>query len=504
MNVTSPPIVSLDGVSKRFGSTQALSGVSLELHGGEVHVLLGENGAGKSTLVKTILGAYQPDTGNISVRGEVLTQHSPAQARRLGINVVMQDFSLAPTMSVLDNLFLGREPGRAGFVAVRQASAEAERVRALVNGDFSLDIEVGSLPRSEQQLVEIMKAVMGEPGLLVLDEPTASLSEQEAERLFGIVERLTADDWAVLYITHRMAEIRRLGHRVTVLRDGAFIASHQVAEVSDDLLLREMVGREVSRIYPPKAAPEDLGEIALELERVSSLNGKVREVSLDVRAGEIVAVAGLVGAGKGDIVRLLAGHTRMSAGEVRVGAWRTTRPIATALISQGVGYMPEDRKTESLALDLTVGDNLTLDAMSSREFSWAGFLSRSRLRDLALQMVELLNIRPIDVRTQVSVLSGGNQQKVVLGRALSRQRRVLVIAEPTAGVDVGARQQIYGELRRACEKGTGILMVSSDLEEVVGVADRVYVMNAGTIIAELAGNDITEQAVIAAAFGHAA
>jgi ribose transport system ATP-binding protein len=501
MTKTLTPIVSLRNISKRFGSTLALSDVSLDLYPGEVHVLLGENGAGKSTLVKTILGTYQPDSGRLRIRGEEVAHHSPANSRKAGINVVMQDFSLAPTLSVQDNLFLGRQPEQYGLIQTKLMRTKARQTRDLVGGTFALSTEAGALPRSEQQLVEIMKAVMGEPGVLVLDEPTAALGEGESERLFSIVERLTGQGWAILYITHRMAEIRRLGTRVTVLRDGKYISDHLVSDVSNQQLVNEMVGREVSAIYPEKADRSTLGENILELDNVCSANGKVTDVSLTVRRGEIVAIAGLVGAGKGDVVRILSGVEKMTAGSVRVGDYTTSDPKARTLIGHGVGYMSEDRKTESLALDLSVEDNLLLEAMNDRGNSKWGILSGGMLRQQADELMRMLEVRPHEPKAEVGLLSGGNQQKVVLARALTKERSLLVVAEPTSGVDVGARQQIYAVLRTICSQGAGILLVSSDLEEVIGVADRVYVMNSGRITAELIGDQITDEAVVAGAFG---
>jgi ribose transport system ATP-binding protein len=500
--MTSSAVVSLDHVSKRFGPTLALDGVSLDLFPGEVHVLLGENGAGKSTLVKTLLGTYHPDEGRVFIRGRAVPHHTPALARREGVNVVLQDFSLAPTMTVLDNLFLGREPLRRRLIDTASMRAAGERTRELVGGRFSLHAEVGALPRSEQQLVEIMKAVMGKPGALLLDEPTAALSELESERLFGIVDRLVSQGWAILYITHRMAEIRRLGTRVTVMRDGRHVGTHLVREVTDDQLVREMVGRDITAVYPDKAQPGRIGETVLRLTDVSSANGKIQNVSLHVRRGEIVGVAGLVGGGKGDVARVLSGLEDMASGEVEVLGYTTAHPRPRKMIAAGVGFMPEDRKRESLGLQLSTADNINLEAVSASGGSRLGFLRLGELRQGAAEIIRRLDIRPADPNQEVGLLSGGNQQKVVLGRALTRRRDVFVVAEPTAGVDVGSRQQIYGEMRRLCDDGAGVLVVSSDLEEVVGISDRVYVMNSGTVQAELVGDEITDAAVVAAAFGH--
>ncbi|MDI2099365.1 sugar ABC transporter ATP-binding protein [Ruicaihuangia caeni] len=495
------PLVELVGVSKRFGANLALSDVSLNLMPGEVHVLLGENGAGKSTIVKTILGTYQADGGRLLIGGKEVAHHSPANARASGINVVMQDFSLAPTLSVMDNLFLGRQLRRGGLLDASAMKRKTEELLSSVGAEFDANSEVGALPRSEQQLVEIMKAIMGRKGLVVFDEPTAALSDHEAERLFQIVDRLAREGWAILYITHRLAEIQRLGHRVTVIRDGRRISEHLVREVSNQTLINQMVGREVAQAYPPKASDGSLGEVVLKLDNVTSANRKVRGVSLTVRRGEVVAVAGLVGAGKGDVLRVLAGTERMVEGTVKVNGHTTSQPSARKMTSVGVGFMAEDRKTESLAQLLTVHDNLTLEVMNVRTNARFGLLLTRRLRRITKDLIERLEVRPQNPDSEVGLLSGGNQQKVVLARALARQRDLLVVAEPTAGVDVGARQLIYEQLRGACAAGAGILLISSDLEEVIGLADRVYVMNAGELVAELPAAEISDEAIVAAAFG---
>jgi len=495
------PLVELVSVTKRFGANTALSDVSLELVPGRVHVLLGENGAGKSTLVKTILGTYQVDGGRLLIGGKEIAHHSPALARASGINVVMQDFSLAPTLSVMDNLFLGRQETRAGALDVKRMRRRTEELLDAVGASFGALTEVGSLPRSEQQLVEIMKAIMGRKGVVVFDEPTAALGDSEAERLFAIVERLAAEGWAILYITHRLAEISRLGDQVTVLRDGKWIATHAVKDTPNEVLVKEMVGREITSAYPPKADPEKLGGTVLRVEGATSANRKVREVSLDVRGGEIVAVAGLVGAGKGDVLRMLAGTERMIDGFVEVDGYRTSSPNARKLIKHGVGFMSEDRKRESLAQELTVHDNLTLEINQDRRYKRFGILVIRELRRVTKELLDRLQVRPRDPGSEVGLLSGGNQQKIVLARALTRTRKVFVVAEPTSGIDVGARQLIYTELRKACEGGAGVLMISSDLEEVVGLSDRVYVMNSGRTVAELRGNQISDTAIVEAAFG---
>jgi len=497
------PVVSLQNASKNFGAYSALKNVSLDLYPGEVHVLLGENGAGKSTLVKTLIGAHQADEGKLFIRQRQVEHHSPANARREGINAVLQDFSLAPTMNVVDNIFLGREETLAGFIRRSPMRKRAEELMEMVGGKIPLDVQIGALPRSEQQLVEIMKAIMGTPGVLLLDEPTAALSDNESEHLFEVVERLRSENWSILYITHRMNEIRRVGTRVTVIREGRTISSHLVGDVEHFRLIEDMVGRDVSAVFPSKADPGSLGDELLSLDDVHSVDGKVRGVSLRVQSGEIVGIAGLVGSGKGEVARVLFGLLEMSGGTVSVLGVKLTRPTARRLLDIGVGFMPEDRKRESLALERTVEENITMESIYAKSNSRFGFLRKSMLARMCEQLVQRLDIRPRAASRRVSDLSGGNQQKVVLARALTKERKLFVVSEPTAGVDIGSRQQIYAEMRSQCQKGAGVLVVSSDLEEVIGISDRIYVMNGGKVHAELAGREISNEAVIAGAFGHA-
>jgi ribose transport system ATP-binding protein len=505
------PVISLRRASKRFGPVLALQSMTLDLFAGEVHVLLGENGAGKSTLVNLLIGTYPPDGGQLLIRGREVAHHTPANARREGVNVVLQDFSLAPTLDVVENLFLGREvTGRGGVVDRTEMKKRARDLLEMVGASMPLNAEVGVLPRAEQQLVEIMKALMGQPGALLLDEPTAALSEHEAGRLYEIVDRLKGDGWAILYITHRMAEVRRLGNRVTVMRDGQHVGTHALADVTDAELIQEMVGRPISAVYPVHevAAPDGTyggaqsGQELLRMDRVSSGDGKVRDVSMRLHGGEIVGVAGLVGCGKAEVARLLFGLQPMSSGTVTVLGQPLTRISARKMISLGVGFMPEDRKRESLALERSVEENINLEAISSNGHRRFGFLNLAALARTATGLIESLDIRPVDARQEVGRLSGGNQQKVVLARALTRSRKVFVVSEPTAGVDVGARQEIYRQLRQLCDEGAGVLCISSDLEEVVGIADRVYVMNGGCIQSELAGDAITREIIVADAFSH--
>ncbi|MQA82337.1 MAG: ATP-binding cassette domain-containing protein [Streptosporangiales bacterium] len=493
------PIVALEHVTKRFVGVTALADVSIEVHTGEVHVLLGENGAGKSTLVNTLIGTLQPDEGTVRLRGDEVRRLHAAQARRAGINAVLQDFSLAPTMTVAENLFLGREIRRGGVLRRGEMRRTAVERLAMIDADIDPTAEVGTLPRAEQQLVEIVKAMVGTPGVLLLDEPTAAISDSEAERLFAIVDRVKAEGWAVLYITHRMEEVRRLGDRVTVLRDGRHISTYDLDAVEDAQLIKDMVGRDLAMVFPAKCqAP---GDTLLGLEHVSGADGKVVDVSLHVRAGEVVGVAGLVGCGKSELAKLVIGLAPTTAGTYEVCGKRISKPDPRTMLDAGIGYMPEDRKRDALALGRNVEENVTLEVMGSRAFSPLGVTRSARLRALANRLVEQVDVRPRTVTSEVTALSGGNQQKVVLARALSRDRKVFVVAEPTSGVDVGARQEIHAHLRSLCDDGAGVLLVSSDLEEVVGVSDRVYVMHSSRVQVELVGDQVTDEAVVSGAFG---
>mgnify|MGYP001405742633 FL=1 len=341
------PVIALEGIVKQFGSVRALKGVDFALYPGEVHVLLGENGAGKSTLVNTILGTYTPDEGTVTVRGNVIPHHNPTIARANGINVVLQDFSLAPTLSVAENLFLGRELRQGGFVSQRLMRSRAQELLERLGGGIDPAAEVGTLARAEQQLIEIAKALVGVPGVILLDEPTAAISEDESERLFTIVESLREEGWAILYITHRMEEVRRLGDRVTVMRDGAVVSTYLLQDVVDQQLLQDMVGRELNAIYPHKTTGE--GDTLIDIEDVTSGNRRVKGVSLNVRAGEIVGVAGLVGSGKSDLARMILGLEPTIAGSYRIGDTTVNRPTPARMLNLGVGFMPEDRRREALA-----------------------------------------------------------------------------------------------------------------------------------------------------------
>jgi ribose transport system ATP-binding protein len=496
------PIAALAGIVKHFGGVTALAGVSLELLSGEVHVLLGENGAGKSTLVGVLIGALETDAGEVAIQGQRDVRHSPAQARQAGINAVLQDFSLAPSLTVYENLFLGREMTQAGLLRKREMRQAAIRSIADLGVDIDVDAKVVDLSRAEQQIVEIIRALGGRPGALLLDEPTATLSHEESDRLFSVVERIKGQGWGILYITHRLEEVRRLGDRVTVLRDGALVGSHALADISDDGLIQEMVGRSLTALYPE--IHNRPGEIMLRLEGVTTSDRKVRDASIAVRTGEIVGIAGLVGCGKSELARACFGLQEISAGRVEVKGEVVADPSPRRMLRLGMTYLPQDRRGEALALNRSIKENVSIEALEFRPYSRWGLRRPATIAKAVDAIAERLDIRPRHIEQRVDALSGGNQQKVVLGRALTRERLIYIFDEPTSGIDVGARQEIYGYLKTLCEGGAAILLVSSDLPELLHLAQRVYVMHRGRIEAELAGTAITDEAVVRHSFGHRA
>ena len=494
-------VVSLRDVSKSFGSVDALKSVSLGISGGQVHILLGENGAGKSTLVNIILGAVTPDSGVLEVNGRRTAHQTPAQAREQGINAVLQDFSLAPSLKVYENLFLGREITGNGLLSKAEMRRQATRDLAQLGVVIDVDIPVGRLSRPEQQVVEIVRALGGKPGALLLDEPTATLNQEESARLFALINRMKAQSWGLLYITHRLDEVRRLGDRVTVLRDGAVVATHLIGDVSDDQLIQEMVGRRMDRLYP-QISHNPMAEV-LRADRLYTLDGRVRDASFFVRRGEIVGIAGLVGSGKSELVRACFGLAELASGTIHIGGTAVAQPAPREMLALGLVYLPQDRRDEALALNRSIMENVSLEVLELPRFKTPGGLVRDgRLREAVDAIAERLDIRPRDIRQIVSALSGGNQQKVVLGRAFTRDRSVYIFHEPTAGVDIGARQEFYNVIKQICEGDAGVVLVSSDLPEIVHLSHRVYVMHGGQIQAQLTGGEITDEAIARHSFGH--
>jgi ribose transport system ATP-binding protein len=498
MTVTEAPLLEMHGITKRYPGVLALDGVSLELRRGEVHVLLGENGAGKSTLMRVLSGAVPRDAGEVLLDGHAVDIGDPVKARRLGISAIYQELTLVPHLSVAENIFLGKAPRRLpGVVDFSRMKKEAARLLDGLGTPLDPDAPVRTLRLAQQQMVEIARALADRARIVIMDEPTSALSEREVAQLFSTIARLTADGVAVVYISHRMAELFRVGHRVTVLRDGRLVDTRPIAAVTEGELVRMMADREVSDHYPARTHAR--GE---ELLRVDGFGGgPLRDVSLVLHRGEILGIAGLVGAGRTRLARAIAGADRVTRGTLTVrGA--VVRPGAPrAAVAAGIGFLPEDRKQQGLVLPISVEHNIALSHLG--RLSRAGVIDRARERREADDAIAKLRIRTPGPEQRVVNLSGGNQQKVVLAKWLAAGADIFIFDEPTRGIDVGARQEIYVLMNRLVEQGAGVIMISSDLSELLGMSDRILVMRGGAVQAELSGAEATESRVLQAAFGMA-
>lgn len=488
-------LLSVRGLSKRFGQVRALRGVDLDVAKGEVHCLLGQNGAGKSTLIKVLAGAHLPDGGEIAWKGETVSFPTPQSAIDTGIATMYQELDVVDGLTVAENVFLGHEFDRGGVTRRREQAAKTrELLERLGHGSLSPRTEVGSLSAAEKQIVSMARALSHDIELIVMDEPSAVLDKEEVDNLFRIVRELTAQGIAVVYITHRLEEIRSIGDRITVLKDGASTASGLgVADTPTDVLIKHMTGREVASVFPerpgvPTGAPTRLAVDGL------GLAGVFDGVSFDVRAGEIVGLAGLVGSGRSEIVETVYGARKATDGSVSVDGARLPRGSVVAAVAAGVGLSPEERKSQGLVLGQPVFRNVTLS--SFQRTARAGLLRESDERAQADEQIDALELRPADSRIPAGTLSGGNQQKILLARWLVHGSQVLLLDEPTRGVDVGARAEIYALIRRLADAGNAIVIVSSEIEEVLGLADRVLVIGDGRVLATADASDLTERDVL--------
>jgi rhamnose transport system ATP-binding protein len=491
------PLVELRDVTKSFGAVAAVRGVTLGLRGGEVHALVGENGAGKSTVVGLLAGVHRPDTGEVLVGGEPVALASPSDAGRHGIAVIYQEPMLFPDLSVAENIFLGRQPlARGRRIDRRAMRAAAAALFARLGTALDPDRLARGLSIADQQLVEIAKALSTDARVLVMDEPTAALSGHEVDRLFAVTRSLRDQGCAVLFISHRFEEIRALCERVTILRDGRHVSTDPLADLTVPEMVRRMVGRDLGELFPKQAAR--LGEVVLEV-RGLAREGVFAGVDLDVRAGEIVALAGLVGAGRSEVVRAVFGVDRRDAGTVRVAGRALPAGRPAAAMAAGVALVPEDRRQQGLVMDLSIERNVTLPRR--HRLAVGGLLVGGRERRSAADWAGRLSTRYASLGDPVDRLSGGNQQKVVLAKWLSTAPRVLIVDEPTRGIDVGTKAEVHRLLSELAGRGVAVLMVSSELPEVLGMADRVLVMREGRVVAELPRAQATEETVMAAATG---
>jgi ribose transport system ATP-binding protein len=494
-----PVRLSIRGVARSFGATKALVAVDLEAHAGEVHAVVGENGAGKSTLMKVLAGSVSAENGTLALDGAPYHPRSPADARAAGVAIVNQELALCPHMTVAENIVLGREPTRLGLLDSRETRRVARAALGEVGrAELALDARVGDLPIAEQQLVEIARALAGECKLLILDEPTSSLGRGDVERLFDRVRALRERGTCILYISHFLEEVRAIADRYTVLRDGATTASGRVSDVTDAEIVGKMAGRPVESLFARSTlGPREPGEAVLILRDLAGV-AKPTAVSLTLHRGEVLGIAGLVGAGRTEMLRAVFGLDPVKRGEVRLKAW--TGPARPRVrIDQGAGLLSEDRKGEGLALTMSIADNVTLSRLSGLG-PWR-FVTPARQHAAAARWMGELAIKARDPAQATEDLSGGNQQKVALARLLHDEADVLLLDEPTRGIDVGSKAQIYALIDRLAGEGKAILLVSSYLPELLGVCDRVAVMCRGELGEPRPASEWTERALLAEAIG---
>ena len=485
------PLLQMTGIVKRFPGVVALSGVDLDVRPGEVHCLLGQNGAGKSTLIKILSGAYQPDEGELFWNGEKVSVANPIAALKIGVATIYQELDLVDGLSVADNVFLGHERSAGGFVRSLDTQRETRRLLArLGHAEIHPGRAVGSLSAAAKQIVSMARALSYDSRVIVMDEPSAVLDQGEVTKLFTVIRDLTADGVAIVYISHRLAEIRQIGDRVTVLKDGATVATGLPAkDTSTQELIRLMTGRSIHYAFPPRATPVADAKPVLEV-RGLTLGTAFRDVTFTVHAGEVVGLAGLVGSGRSEILETVYGARKATAGTVTVDGQPLRRGSVPAAVRAGIGLCPEERKAQGLMLDEAVYRNITISTL--HRFTRAGFLRADLERDASAALTTSLDVRPTGIERAVRTLSGGNQQKIVLARWLLHGCRVLLLDEPTRGVDVGARSELYELVRTLAAQGVAVVVVSSEVEEAIGLSDRLLVIREGSVVHEGPSAHITE------------
>jgi ribose transport system ATP-binding protein len=493
-----PPVLEVRHLSRRFPGVLALDEVNFEVLRGEVHALVGENGAGKSTLINILAGVLQPSAGQILLDGKPVVFSDPLGSQRCGISVIFQEFNLLPHLSVAENVFVTREPRRGPIIDWDTMNRNTRQILHTLNLDIDPSAPVGKLSVSQQQLVEIARALSVKARVIIMDEPTAALNEREVVRLLEIVRSLASSGVSVIYVSHRLTEVFSVADRVTVFRDGRHISTARRSDTTEQQVVAAMVGRELAHLQRPTRAPS---EVILEARDLTVGEGLVRNVSFSLRRGEVLALAGLMGSGCSELMEGLFGLRKITSGTVTLAGKPLHVAHPRAAIRTGIGLVPEDRKTSGLFPDLAVIQNLTIGALPRWFESVPGFLDLARERLVTLEYQQQLNIRFSRPEQRISGLSGGTPQKVILARALAEKCRVLLLAEPTRGVDVGAKAEIYTLIDRLVEKGIAIVLQTSELPELIRLADRCIVFVAGEPGAELSGNDVTQEAVMEVATG---
>ncbi|MFF3922850.1 sugar ABC transporter ATP-binding protein [Paenibacillus lactis] len=489
--------IEMKNIHKSFGTNRVLAGVDFDLREGEVHALMGENGAGKSTLMNILTGLHSRDEGTIVIDGQETYFSSPKEAEEKGIAFIHQELNIWPEMTVLDNLFIGKEPTSGlGFLNMKQMKALAKEQFGKLSVKIPLTQEAGECSVGQQQMIEIAKALMTKAKVIIMDEPTAALTEREIEKLFEVIRSLKKEGVSIVYISHRMEEIFTICDRITVMRDGKSVDTKPIPDTNFDEVVRKMVGRELTERYPARHPVP--GDVVLEVKNISS-KGKFENVSFSVRAGEIVGMSGLMGAGRTEMMRAIFGLDPLDSGEIWVRGKKVNIRKPDDAVKHGIGFITEDRKDEGLVLDFSVRENMALTNLFS--FSSKGFISAKKELDFVDTLTKRLQIKTHTTETPARNLSGGNQQKVVIAKWIGIGPSVLILDEPTRGVDVGAKREIYQLMNELTERGVAILMVSSELPEVLGMSDRILVVHEGRISGEVSGENATQEQIMTLATG---
>lgn len=488
--------IEMRDISKAFGSNQVLEKIDFVIESGQVHALMGENGAGKSTLMNILTGLFPATTGTIYIDGQEVAFANPQLAEEAGLSFIHQEMNTWPEMTVLENLFLGRELKTSfGFLDQKAMKTKAEAVFKRLGISIPLDTVIGQLSVGQQQMIEIAKSLLSEISILIMDEPTAALTDRETETLFEIIASLKQQGVGIVYISHRMEEIFKITDLVTVMRDGIVVDTQPTAQTNPQELVKKMVGRELSDYYPEKNAR--IGEVAFEVEKLTGEG--FEEASFYVREGEILGFSGLMGSGRTELMRAIFGLNKKTSGTIKIASNEIEITSPSQAIQQGIGFLTEDRKEEGLILDFSIKDNMTLP--STKDFSKNGFFDEKTSEAFVLKLIERFRVKSGTPQLAVKKLSGGNQQKVVLAKWIGIAPKILILDEPTRGVDVGAKREIYQLMNELAERGVPIIMVSSDLPEVLGVSDRIMVMHEGRIMGELKKAEATQEKVMELATG---
>ncbi len=488
------PVIQMRDISKSFGGVHALNNVQMQAYAGEVHALLGENGAGKSTLIKTMTGVHQPDSGEIYLHGESTRFSGPREAQQRGIGAIYQEPSLFPDLDIAENIMVGRQPTRGGWVVWRNMYQEARTLLEQLGVKLDPRTKARNLSVAQQQTVEIARALSLNAQILIMDEPTSSLTLTEVEELFRIIRQLRKAGTAVIFISHRLEELFAVADRVTILRDGQYVGTREMTDVKTEDLIQMMVGRKVDELFPKQQAPA--GDTLLQLTNLTA-KGRFENVSFELRAGEILGLAGLIGAGRTDLARALFGILRTDSGSIQIGGQAVTIQSPQQAMALGLAFVPEDRQHHGLVLPMSIAANVTLPILP--RFATAGWLREGEARQVAATAAQRLEVKSSGIAQKTKELSGGNQQKVVLAKWLETNPRILILDEPTRGIDVGTKAAVHQLMSDLANQGVAILMISSELPEILGMSDRVLVMREGHITGEFSRAEATQEKLMAAA-----